>query len=1023
MSRQLMLLGLVVLLGSGCPGSGSLTQEDRARAIRENNLGTSHFGRQDWAQAEQAFDRGLEALPEDPTLLNNLSIALQQQGRTDEAETTLRQALTVEPTNPWVNYNLGLLEKNRGNFEAAIGHFETIAAQDDEDVFLLYNLGAALSRTDRLEDAERTLRRAVERNPTHVSSLYALGRLLLQSERPEEGANWIERSQELRAQSGLNEAVGTQYGEQGPYALGCDFPGGGLSAPPAIAIRFVDGPRLPDAPCVTLTRANEEDAAAEVLPCGEQDLAILAADLDNDGLVDPVSLRSDGNITRGATPLLSLAAPAPVLAAVDTDHDGDLDLFGCESTRCRIGINDGSGNYYWDEEHDLNLDSAAGEVVAIGFSDLDNDRDIDLWVAQTSGVQGFSNDRDGSFSVFPMHWVATTSILQATVADIDKDGWMDLLLATSRGTESHLNRRGSFTGTESTLLEAGPKGSALSVQIADLDNDGLLDLVARYDDDGSGWWRNLGLGSFQWNPLAASGDPLRIADYDRDGDVDLLVRDADGLLWLNNEGGNANHWIRIDPQGVGDNRLGIGTKIEILAGDLRQKFERTDVLPMLVGLGDRTMVDSVRMLWPAGVLQDEIDRPANQASAIAQLDRKGTSCPILYAWKDGDWRFVTDFLGGSAIGYLHAPGVYSDPDTDETVRVTSGLDPVDGFLKLRLNNQLEEVIWFDQAELIVVDHPTGTTVFPNERLMPAAPWPEFRLFASSDIRPLVLREEAFSNLPFKGYATPHTLELDLGVWPADTRVVLLLDGWIDYADSSSNLAASQAGITLTPPTLEVADGSGGWIATRGRMGFPAGLPKTMTVEVGDLFPTSDHRLRIATNMRIHWNRARVMVGGEQTELTVKRLAPQTATLRFGGFPRPLRDDSDSPYRYDPQTVDVRGGWKVHTGLYTAWGDVSDRLAVRDDRLVTTRSGDEIELSFPEPAPPAAGQTRSYFLYADGFGKDMDPNSAANNRVGPIPFHGMPTYPYGAGVIPPHAEEAVDGRYVPADQIMRKAIVR
>jgi Flp pilus assembly protein TadD len=391
-----MLLVLVVLLGSGCPGSGSLTQEDRARAIRENNLGTSHFGRQDWAQAEQAFDRGLEALPEDPTLLNNLSIALQQQGRTDEAETTLRQALTVEPTNPWVNYNLGLLEKNRGNFEAAIGHFETIAAQDDEDVFLLYNLGAALSRTDRLEDAERTLRRAVERNPTHVSSLYALGRLLLQSERPEEGANWIERSQELRAQSGLNEAVGTQYGEQGPYALGCDFPGGGLSAPPAIAIRFVDGPRLPDAPCVTLTRANEEDAAAEVLPCGEQDLAILAADLDNDGLVDPVSLRSDGNITRGATPLLSLAAPAPVLAAVDTDHDGDLDLFGCESTRCRIGINDGSGNYYWDEEHDLNLDSAAGEVVAIGFSDLDNDRDIDLWVAQTSGVQGFSNDREST---------------------------------------------------------------------------------------------------------------------------------------------------------------------------------------------------------------------------------------------------------------------------------------------------------------------------------------------------------------------------------------------------------------------------------------------------------------------------------------------------------------------------------------------------------------------------------------------------------------------------------------------------
>ena len=481
MPRRLMLLVLIVLLGSACPGSGSPAPEERARAIRENNLGTSHFGRQDWAKAEQAFKRGLQELPDDPTLLNNLSIALQQQGRTDEAETALRQALTVEPTNPWVNYNLGLLEKNRGSFEAAIGHFETIAARDDEDVFLLYNLGAALSRTDRLEDAERTLRRAVERSPTHVSSLYALGRLLLQSERPEEGANWIERSQELRAQSGLNEAVGTQYGEQGPYALGCDFPGGGLSAPTAIAVSFVDGPRLPDAPCVTLTRANEEDAAAEALPCGEQDIAILAADLDNDGHVDPVSLRTDGSISRGTTQLLSLTKPAPVLAAVDSDHDGDLDLFGCESTRCRIGINDGSGNFRWDEEHDLNLDSAAGEVVSIGFSDLDNDRDIDLWVAQSDGVLGFTNNRDGSFSAFPLSH-SSTSVQDAAVSDINKDGWMDLLLATESGMEIQINRRGSFLANENTRLVDGPDGSARSVRVADLDNDGLLDLIARYDE-------------------------------------------------------------------------------------------------------------------------------------------------------------------------------------------------------------------------------------------------------------------------------------------------------------------------------------------------------------------------------------------------------------------------------------------------------------------------------------------------------------------------------------------------------------
>ena len=68
----------------------------------------------------------------------------------------------------------------------------------------------------------------------------------------------------------------------------------------------------------------------------------------------------------------------------------------------------------------------------------------------------------------------------------------------------------------------------------------------------------------------------------------------------------------------------------------------------------------------------------------------------------------------------------------------------------------------------------------------------------------------------------------------------------------------------------------------------------------------------------------------------------------------------------------------------------------DDQFAITRPGDEIALSFDASGIPplAPGLTRTFLLYAHGYSKEMDLNSASPDSVEPLPFRGMSKYPYG-----------------------------
>ena len=77
---------------------------------------------------------------------------------------------------------------------------------------------------------------------------------------------------------------------------------------------------------------------------------------------------------------------------------------------------------------------------------------------------------------------------------------------------------------------------------------------------------------------------------------------------------------------------------------------------LLVGLGKQKTTDVVRLLWPTGVPQDEVNLSAEKTQTIGELDRRGSSCPVLFSWNGHEYEFIADMIGPGVVGHWIAPG-------------------------------------------------------------------------------------------------------------------------------------------------------------------------------------------------------------------------------------------------------------------------------------------------------------------------------------------------------------------------------
>jgi cytochrome c-type biogenesis protein CcmH/NrfG len=737
---------------------------------------------------------------------------------------------------------------------------------------------------------------------------------------------------------------------------------------------------------------------------------------------------------------------------LDFDHDGDLDLYvTVKGVKSAPGRDEGGKTIFVPSRMFRNngdqtftevatsrgLDSSPS-TNAIG-TDYNNDRAVDLVVAGMPPVV-LENPREGEFKRH-MWWndLPSSEAVGVTVLDFDHDGWMDLAFTHTGAPGLTLWRNNHGKTFDRVQLPETNWVRAFGVAAFDYDNDGWVDLVAVGETkEGKGeikLFRNLGAGGFKDVTVDVGLDKIQLkdpraiitGDYDGDGTTDLLITQNHGpAVLLRNEGGNQNHWLRLSLKGLADNKSAIGTKVEVFAGGNRQKFEiagsngylgqnSTDIV---VGLGDAKEADIVRMTWPTGVLQDEINVAGDKEQNFTEIDRRGSSCPTLFVWDGERYELVADMLGAGVVGHWVGPGQRDVPRPAEYIKIDRNtIRQKKGKLSFRFMEPLEEAVYLDQVRVLAVDHPADVEAYPNEYFASNPPYPEFKVVVSKsedtrppagawdehghNVLPGLLAHRYFGDFgltQFQGFAKPHSLTLDLGEAYRGGPLWLLLHGAVEYFSANSMYAASQAGVQAISPYVEALGVDGKWARVIDDMGFPAGGPRTMTADLTGKLPPGTQKIRITTNLQVYWDS--ILIDRTKQDATA-RLTPVPlvrADLGFHGFPLKIEGTPPGNVGYVYEKVSATGPYARPMGSYTRYGDVLPLLTALDDRLVVFGSGDEVRLDFDPSELPAltSGWVRDYFFAAYGYEKDMDFYAAEGNFVAPLPFLKMTDYPYSPG---------------------------
>ena len=286
------------------------------------------------------------------------------------------------------------------------------------------------------------------------------------------------------------------------------------------------------------------------------------------------------------------------VAIDDCDLDGWPDLYiANDGTPNFLFLNRGDGIFRESGAASGTAYGMSGQAEAgmgVDFGDSDNDGYPDVTV---TNFQGEPNDlyRNEGFGFFDdatyssgIGWVTTPLLGFGTnFLDVDNDGWLDLFAANGHVLSNVELFDAGTTYPQRNLLFHNAAGSG-----------------RRFAEVGA----EAGPGLAQIRASRGSA----VADWDADGDLDLLVSNLDApLSLLSNETRSANHWLGLQLQGRTSNRDAVGAQVCIYAEAMRQcrtvggdgSYLSYGERRLHFGLGNVAAVDSVVVQWPAGQRQ------------------------------------------------------------------------------------------------------------------------------------------------------------------------------------------------------------------------------------------------------------------------------------------------------------------------------------------------------------------------------------------------------------------------------------